>query len=74
MPPMSALRAARRAIARSLYALVRSAAPLAYAQDGLISVHSHEFMHDPAFIRAYARGVKAIGGSDARKAAHQRCI
>jgi len=61
---MSALRVARRAIARSLYALVRSAAPLAYAQDGLISVHSHEFTRDPAFIRAYARGVRAIGGSD----------
>jgi hypothetical protein len=61
---MSALTATRRAIARSLYALVRGAAPGAYAQDGLISVHSHAFMQDPAFIRAYARGVKAIGGVD----------
>ena len=47
-----------------LYALLRTAAPAAYAQDGLISVHSHAFMQDPAFIRAYARGVKAIGGID----------
>jgi len=61
---MSALRAARRAIARSVYALVRRAAPVAYAQDGLISVHSHAFMQDPAFVKAYARGVEAIGGTD----------
>ncbi len=63
--PMSALlRAVRRGIARGLYALVRTVAPMAYAQDGLISVHSHAFMQDPAFVRAYARGVKAIGGND----------
>ena len=61
---MSALRAARRGIARSLYALVRSAAPAAYAQDGMISVHSHSFIQDPLFIKAYARGVQAIGGVD----------
>jgi macrocin-O-methyltransferase TylF-like protien len=61
VPPMSA---ARSRVARSLYALVRSVAPAAYAQDGLISVHSHAFMRDPAFLRAYARGVEAIGGND----------
>jgi hypothetical protein len=49
---------------RIAYALVRRAAPGAYAQDGLISVHSNAFMQDPAFIKAYARGVKAIGGID----------
>jgi hypothetical protein len=61
---MSVLGAARRNVARSLYALVRRTAPVAYAQDGLISVHSHAFMQDPAFMKAYARGVKAIGGVD----------
>jgi hypothetical protein len=61
---MNFARAARRCIARSLYALVRSAAPRTYARDGLISVHSHDFMQDSKFIRAYARGVKAIGGTD----------
>jgi len=61
---MGALSATRRGIARSLYALVRTAAPAAYAQDGMISVHSHAFMQEPAFQRAYARGVKAIGGTD----------
>jgi hypothetical protein len=61
---VNVVRAARRAIARGLYALLRTAAPAAYAQDGLISVHSHAFMQDPAFIRAYARGVRAIGGID----------
>ncbi|HEV2271231.1 MAG TPA: TylF/MycF/NovP-related O-methyltransferase, partial [Steroidobacteraceae bacterium] len=48
----------------SLYALVRCAVPAAYAEDGLISVHSHAFMRNPAFIRAYERGVRAIGGTD----------
>ena len=35
-----------------------------YDQDGLFSIHNHEFMADPDFIRAYARGVKAVGGVD----------
>jgi hypothetical protein len=61
---MSALRAARRSVTRGLYALARSVAPMFYAQDGLVSVHSHTFMEDPAFIKAYERGVKAIGGVD----------
>jgi hypothetical protein len=61
---VSVLRSARSSIARGLYALVRVVAPVAYAEDGLISVHSHAFMKDPAFIEAYTRGVKAIGGTD----------
>ena len=32
-----------------------------YDQDGLRSIHNHEFMSDPAFQRAYARGVAAVG-------------
>jgi Macrocin-O-methyltransferase (TylF) len=55
---------AKKRIARGLYWLVRTAVPVAYAQDGLISVHSHAFMADPAFTKAYARGVRAIGGVD----------
>ena len=35
--------------------------PDTYDQDGLISVHNHEFMHDPRFIAAYTRGVAAAG-------------
>jgi hypothetical protein len=35
--------------------------PGAYTQDGLISVHNHEFMDDRAFAAAYARGVAAAG-------------
>jgi hypothetical protein len=61
---MSAGRAARRRLARTLYALARAVVPGAYAQDGLISVHAHHFMEDPAFKRAYARGVQALGGVD----------
>jgi hypothetical protein len=37
------------------------AIPGAYVQDGLISIHNHEFMDDPAFAKAYLRGVKAAG-------------
>jgi Macrocin-O-methyltransferase (TylF) len=61
---MNAARATRRILARTVYALVRAASPAAYAQDGLISVHAHDFMNDAAFRRAYARGVLAIGGTD----------
>jgi len=32
-----------------------------YDQDGLKSVHNHEFMDDPCFQKAYARGVQATG-------------
>jgi len=32
-----------------------------YTQDGLTSIHNHEFMNDPAFIKAYRRGIKAAG-------------
>jgi len=32
-----------------------------YHQDGLSSMHDHEFMVDPAFMRAYARGVQTVG-------------
>jgi hypothetical protein len=35
-----------------------------YAQDGLLSVHSHAFLQDAKFAAAYARGVEAIGGAD----------
>ena len=32
-----------------------------YDQDGLRSIHNHEFMDDSAFRKAYARGVRAAG-------------
>ncbi len=32
-----------------------------YQQDGLTSIHNHEFMQDPRFVAAYARGVSAVG-------------
>ena len=35
-----------------------------YNQDGLRSVHNHEFMDDPAFQSAYLRGVEATRGRD----------
>lgn len=32
-----------------------------YDQDGLRSIHNHEFMDDPSFRQAYGRGVRAAG-------------
>jgi len=32
-----------------------------YDQDGLRSIHNHEFMDDPSFRKAYQRGVRATG-------------
>lgn len=32
-----------------------------YAFDGLSTIHDSSFMHDPAFVAAYQRGVKAAG-------------
>ncbi|TLP55306.1 class I SAM-dependent methyltransferase [Parasedimentitalea maritima] len=36
--------------------------PQFYDQDGLRSLHNHDFMQDSKFIKAYDRGVKAAGG------------
>src|SRR5271154_1300562 len=33
----------------------------AYVEDYLFTPHDHEFVNDPAFIKAYARGIKAVG-------------
>jgi hypothetical protein len=38
-----------------------SAEDLVYDQDGIRTVHNHEFMGDAAFQSAYARGVEAAG-------------
>jgi hypothetical protein len=35
-----------------------------YNQDGLRSIHNHDFMSDPAFVRAYRRGVQAASDYD----------
>jgi hypothetical protein len=32
-----------------------------YDQDGLTTIHNHEFMQDSSFVRSYSRGVKAAG-------------
>lgn len=37
------------------------ASPPVYDQDGLRSFHNHEFIEDPVFQSAYARGVEAAG-------------
>src|ERR1017187_10433181 len=35
-----------------------------YNADGLRTVHCHDFIDNAAFVQAYKRGVKAIGGVD----------
>ena len=32
-----------------------------YDQDGLRTVHNHDFLNDADFIRAYKRGAQAVG-------------
>jgi hypothetical protein len=49
---------------RSEYALARFLLPGVYANDGLVSFHTHAFLDDPAFQRAYERGARALGGQD----------
>lgn len=34
----------------------------AYVEDGLMTIQNHEFVDEPAFARAYARGMQAAGG------------
>ena len=46
----------------ALAAVATANEPEAYHQDGLYSIHNHDFMIDPLFKRAYARGVAAVGG------------
>ena len=41
------------------YYLARPGRRAIYNQDGLRSIHNHDFMSDPAFVRAYQRGVQA---------------
>lgn len=52
-----------RAVATAAYRAARLVMPRAYAQDGLISVHNHDFLRDEAFVKAYARGVQALDGA-----------
>lgn len=54
----------KRLVARMLaargYELVRDD-PTVYGADGLRTIHNHDFIRDPAFARAYSRGVAAAG-------------
>ena len=50
-------------ISRAGYTLDRipDGRPTIYDQDGLWTIHNHEFMHDARFVRAHARAVQAAG-------------
>jgi SAM-dependent methyltransferase len=69
-PPIHPPVAAQAAFSETAMELERVAAPatasaqispMIYDQDGLRSVHNHEFLNDPVFRSAYARGVQAAG-------------
>ena len=47
-----------------IYRLPAEGPSAVHDQDGLISIHNHDFMDDPAFRRAYDRGVRAAAGHD----------
>jgi hypothetical protein len=49
-------------VAGIAYRGAKAIVPRLYAQDGLVSIHDHSFMSDPAFRAAYARGLQAIAG------------
>ncbi|AEV70956.1 Macrocin-O-methyltransferase (TylF) [Mycolicibacterium rhodesiae NBB3] len=49
---------------RTGYAIPRTFLPDVYSDDALICFNNDAFRDDPAFRRAYARGVQSIGGED----------
>jgi Macrocin-O-methyltransferase (TylF) len=49
---------------RTGYWIPRTFLPDVYSNDALICFNSHAFLDDPAFQRAYERGVRALGGQD----------
>ncbi|AGB20792.1 Macrocin-O-methyltransferase (TylF) [Mycobacterium sp. JS623] len=49
---------------RTAYWIPRTVLPDVYSDDALICFNSHAFVNDPAFRRAYQRGVQALGGKD----------
>lgn len=61
---MNLSRVVTRAAAALAYRAARVLAPGVYAQDGLVSVHNHDFLADPMFRRAYQRGMRALDGRD----------
>jgi hypothetical protein len=46
------------------YEVTKKRPEIRYDQDGLSTLHNHDFMQDAAFRRAYERGVAALGGVD----------
>jgi hypothetical protein len=46
------------------YEVTKKRPEIRYDQDGLSTLHNHDFMQDAAFRQAYERGVSALGGVD----------
>lgn len=51
-------------LGRAGYVIFNTSAPGVYARDGLYTNHRQPFLADPAFQRAYARGIQASAGFD----------
>jgi hypothetical protein len=52
------------------YNIKRRPSGKVYNEDGLWSIHNHDFMDDPLFRKAYARGERAAGAYHVRWRAH----
>lgn len=50
----------------SIYKNNLNCTPCVYDEDGLQSIHNHDFVNNPFFLSAYQRGVQASGGVDSR--------
>jgi len=60
-PPRRGWRARLRAGMRRWRRRLRAAGRQVYDQDGLLSLHNHDFMTEPGFLAAYRRGIQAAG-------------
>lgn len=57
-----ALSSILKKVCRSLgYEIYNLSRPGLYSQDCLTTYHNHDFMHEPRFVAAYQRGIKASG-------------
>jgi Macrocin-O-methyltransferase (TylF) len=57
-----ALKSILKKVCRSLgYEVYNLSRPGLYSQDCLTTFHNHDFMHEPRFVAAYQRGIKASG-------------
>ena len=61
---MSVFGVVNRVLGLAGYRISRKPSKDTYEQDGLVSIHNHDFMQDPEFCKAYQRGMRAASGDD----------